>query len=124
MTPTPPDPHHTNPHPADEVVPLHVTGETLLAEARTASAGRAAHTVVAIPGLRSTLIALAAGRELAEHQAPGAAILTCLAGRVRLTTGERDWAAMGEGDIVAIPDQRHRLMADTDALVLLTVRLD
>ncbi|MBC6459676.1 hypothetical protein HKK72_17520 [Actinomadura sp. HBU206391] len=97
-------------------------GEGLLEAARAADAGRAARTVVAVPGLRVTLLALAADRELAEHEAPGAATLTCLAGRVRLATAEREWV-LNDSDLVPIPDRRHRLVADTDALVLLTVRL-
>ncbi|MCZ4509307.1 cupin domain-containing protein [Streptomyces sp. ActVer] len=108
-----------------EVTNLAAMGEQLLADARSATSGtsgRAARTVVALPGLRVTLIALASGSELAEHEAPGSATLTCLTGRVTLSTTDRTWA-LGEGDIVAIPDQRHGLTAETDAVVLLTVRL-
>ncbi|MDQ0946883.1 quercetin dioxygenase-like cupin family protein [Streptomyces phaeochromogenes] len=105
-----------------EVTELPAMGERLLADARSANSGRAARTVVALPGLRVTLIALASGSELAEHEAPGAATLTCLTGRVTLGTTDRTWP-LGQGDIVAIPDQRHSLTAETDAAVLLTVRL-
>ena len=110
---------------AGEVTNLPAMGEQLLADARSAIAGnsgRAARTVVALPGLRVTVIALASGSELAEHEAPGAATLTCLTGRVTLNTTDRTWP-LGQGDIVAIPDQRHSLTAETDAAVLLTVRL-
>jgi hypothetical protein len=58
--------HLTNP----VLVPLRSLGQDLLAEARTVSSGRAARTVVAVPGWRTTLLALTAGRERAEHQAP------------------------------------------------------
>ncbi|MFD1657505.1 LuxR family transcriptional regulator [Streptomyces caeni] len=112
--------------PADEaadVVALDVLAEQLLIEAAASPAGRAARTVAALPGLRTTLIALTAGQELAEHQAPGAALLTCLAGRVRLATTEREWS-LHRHTLVPIPPERHRLVADAPAVVMLTVRLD
>ncbi|WP_327694977.1 cupin domain-containing protein [Streptomyces sp. NBC_00459] len=113
---------------AGEVTNLSAMGEQLLADARSTgsansgSSGRAARTVVALPGLRVTLIALAKGSELAEHEAPDAATLTCLTGRVTLRATDRAWP-LGQGDIVAVPDERHSLTAETDAAVLLTVRL-
>lgn len=126
------DTHHNGPArppeahlSAGEVTNLSAMGEELLADARSAhsgSSGRAARTVVSLPGLRVTLIALATGSELAEHEAPGAATLTCLTGRVTLRAADRTWP-LGQGDIVAIPDRRHSLAAETDAAVLLTVRL-
>ncbi|MFE7754535.1 LuxR family transcriptional regulator [Streptomyces sp. NPDC057429] len=112
----------SDPAPASEVVPLHAAGQSLLADAHAARARRAARTVVSVPGLRTTLLALVAGCELAEHDAPGAATLGCLTGRVRLATTDREWV-LDEHDLIPIPDQRHRLIADTDSVVLLTVRL-
>jgi quercetin dioxygenase-like cupin family protein len=108
---------------AGAAVSLRALGEQLLNEARAAGAGRAARTVVALPGLRTTLLALAEGRELAEHEAPGSATLVCLAGQVVLVAGDRQWR-LGEYDVAAIPAERHSLHAQTDALALLTVRLD
>ncbi|SEP86309.1 MULTISPECIES: cupin domain-containing protein [Streptomyces] len=110
-------------HPAGEVAGLKAQGEWLLAEAGAADSGRKAQTVVKVPGLSVTLMALASGHGLAEHQAPGAATLLCLTGRVTLSTVGREWE-LGPDDLIAIPAERHRLTADTDALVLLTVRLD
>ena len=106
-----------------QIIALRPLGEQLLAEARAAHCGRAARTIIALPGLRATLLALAAGHELADHEAPGAATLTCLSGHAVLATGDQRWD-LNDQDTVAIPDQRHRLTADTDTLVLLTVRLD
>jgi len=120
MTTTRPTPDHVQP---GEITALRTLGTQLMAEARAANSGRASRTVIALPGLRATLLALAAGHELAEHQAPGAAILTCVHGQATLATGEQQWR-LHDDDTVAIPDQRHRLTAETDALVLLTVRLD
>ena len=108
---------------AGEVVPLRTFGDRLLDEARAAGSGRAARTIIALPGLRTTLLALAAGRELAEHQAPGSATIACLSGEATLATGDREWRLRAD-DAVAIPQERHRLLAERDTLVLLTVRLD
>lgn len=108
---------------AGEVVSLRIFGDRLLDEARAAGSGRAARTIITLPGLRTTLLALAAGRELAEHQAPGSATLACLSGEATLATGDREWR-LRANDAVAIPEERHRLLAERDTLVLLTVRLD
>ncbi|WP_183099918.1 cupin domain-containing protein [Nocardioides pelophilus] len=99
---------------------------TLAAEqveaARAASSGRAAVTVHGGQehDLRQTVIALAAGRSLGEHDAPGEATLQVLSGEVRLHAGEETWAG-AEGDYLLIPPHRHDLEAVTDAAVLLTV---
>ncbi|MFI0419026.1 cupin domain-containing protein [Spongiactinospora sp. 9N601] len=92
----------------------------LLATARETAAGRAARTVHAGHGLRQTLLALAAGRGLGEHDSPGEATLQVLAGRVRLSAGAESWEG-GAGDIIAIPPLRHALDAIEDSAVLLTV---
>jgi len=108
---------------AGGVVPLRTLGDRMLDEARAAHSGRAGRTIIALPGLRTTLLALAAGSELAEHQAPGSATIVCLSGEVTLAAGDREWRLRAD-DAVAIPEERHRLLAEADALVLLTVRLD
>jgi quercetin dioxygenase-like cupin family protein len=106
---------------------VNTTSLTRLAEdqldkARTASSGRAAVTVHGghEHDLRQTLIALAAGRTLGEHDAPGEATLQVLVGSVRLTAGDEAWEGTA-GDHVVIPPLRHDLHAETDAVVLLTV---
>lgn len=91
-------------------------------QAREANSGRAAH---AIHGghdcqLRHTVLALAAGRELAEHESPGEATLQVLHGHVRLNTNDEVWEGR-TGDFVAIPPARHALTAIEDSVVLLTV---
>jgi quercetin dioxygenase-like cupin family protein len=97
-------------------------GEEQLAEAREASSGRAGFTVFGghEHDLRQTLIALVEGRELGEHEAPGEASLLVLRGRVRLSTDTDSWVG-SEGDYVIIPSSREKLLAETDAVVLLTV---
>jgi quercetin dioxygenase-like cupin family protein len=96
--------------------------EQLLAQAHGTHSGRAAHTVYGgrDHALRQTVIALAGGHELAEHESPGEATLQVLSGRVRLTAGDEAWEG-GPGEIVAIPSARHALAALEDASVLLTV---
>lgn len=102
----------------------HLADEQLDA-ARASTAGRAAHTIHGGHDhmLRQTLIALADGRELAEHQSPGQATLQVLRGRVRLRTADDEWQGE-QGDYLVIPQERHSLHADTDAVVLLTVLAD
>lgn len=106
---------------------LSLTGlaDEHLDKAYASSAGRSAHTIHGGHDhlLRQTVIALAAGRELGEHDSPGQATLQVLRGRVRLRTADDEWSG-GPGDYLVIPRQRHNLHADTDAVVLLTVLAD
>jgi quercetin dioxygenase-like cupin family protein len=106
-------------HPTD----LPATVDALLVEAAAASTGRAARTLPRPDGwaLRQTVLAILAGRGLAEHASPGEATLQVLSGRVRLTAGPEAWEA-GPGQLLIIPEQRHSLAALEDAAVLLTVR--
>jgi quercetin dioxygenase-like cupin family protein len=91
--------------------------------AREASSGRSSVTVYGghEHALRQTLIALAGGRRLEDHESPGEATMQVLHGRVRLTSGGS--AADGTlGDLLVIPPGRHALGALEDrAAVLLTV---
>jgi quercetin dioxygenase-like cupin family protein len=93
-----------------------------LKTANEASSGRSAHTVYGGHEhvLRQTLIALAAGRSLDEHENPGEATLEVIHGRVRLTANDVAWDAM-PGDHLVIPTSRHALEALEDCVVLLTV---
>ena len=87
-----------------------------------AAGGRAAHTVYGghEKVLRQTLIAMIRGSELSEHENPGQATVLVLHGRVRLSSADLEWEG-SPGDLITVPDARHRLEALEDSAVLLTV---
>ncbi len=92
--------------------------------AQNAPSGRSAHTVYGghEHTLRQTLIALAAGRKLDEHENPGEATVYVLQGRVRLSAGDKSWDSP-PGHQMIVPDARHTLEALEDAVVLLTTAM-
>jgi len=96
----------------------------LLGQARELAAGRAARSLTPGAGtpLTQTLLALAEGQGLDEHQAPGPATLQVLVGEVILQTGETE-LALHPNAWVAIPPAPHELRATTDAVVVLTVAM-
>ncbi len=89
--------------------------------AHAASSGRSARTVYGgrEHRLRQTVIALAAGRMLDDHEAPDEATLHVLLGRVRLAAGDAEWRGAA-GHLIVVPSSRHTLHAEEDAVVLLT----
>ena len=96
--------------------------DSQLTAARASSSGRSAVTIFGghEHDLRQTLIALAAGHTLGEHESPGDANLQVLVGTVRRDHQVVAGAALPR--LVARREpHRHGLHADTDAVVLLTV---
>jgi quercetin dioxygenase-like cupin family protein len=93
-----------------------------LETARQKSNGRSAHTVYGghEHALRQTVIALAAGQILDEHENPGEATVHVLHGRVRLATTEQSREG-STGDFLIVPPARHTLESLEDSVVLLTV---
>lgn len=93
-----------------------------LERAESASSGRSSHTIYGGHEhvLRQTVIAMAQGQGLNDHESPGEATLLVLHGRVRLETSTQSWEG-AEGDHLVLPPERHNLMALTRAAVLLTV---
>lgn len=91
--------------------------------AASSSAGRSAATVLggSRQTLRQTVVALRADTSLDDHESPGEASLQVLSGRVRLVTTSGEDVEGLQGDLLVIPDERHRLEAVEDAIVLLTV---
>lgn len=94
----------------------------LLAEARGRSNGRSSQTVHGghEHALRQTVIALAEGQGLNEHEGPPEATLQVLVGRVRLSSQSDSWEGVAD-DFLVIPRERHDLVALADSAVLLTV---
>jgi len=105
-----------------ESTSLDKLADERLAAARDHASGRSAHTVHGghQHAMRQTLIALAAGHSLGEHDSPPEATLQVLRGRVRLRAQTGEWEGQG-GDFVIIPSERHSLEAVEDSAVLLTV---
>lgn len=105
-----------------DVISLAEMSEELLTKARSVDSGRAAQTVHGGQShqLRQTVIAMASGQGLAEHESPGEATLQVLVGRVRLA-GASGAAEGSAGDFLVIPSERHSLDALEDSVVILTV---
>ena len=105
-----------------ETMSLAGLTEQHLAIAQQAGNGRSAHTIYGghTRNLRQTLIALAGGQRLDEHENPGEATLQVLHGQVRLLAGA-DEQSGSTGDLLVIPDSRHSLEAIHDSVFLLTV---
>lgn len=101
---------------------LTTIAQEQIAAARASTAHRSGRTIHGGRDhhLRQTMVALASGGELADHESPGEATLQVLAGRVVLTAGEDTWES-GPGGYLVIPPMRHRLDALEDSAILLTV---
>ncbi|WP_146792429.1 cupin domain-containing protein [Agrococcus baldri] len=103
---------------------LPALADQLLAAAREAASGRAAQSIRSGRDvqLRQTVMALTRGHGLDDHVAPGEATLQVLVGRVALRWSREEQAIeLAAGDWIDLPDARHALDAETDAVVLLTV---
>ncbi|MCX4398556.1 cupin [Streptomyces sp. NBC_00264] len=98
---------------------LNALADEHLAAARASAHGRSAHRLLHEEPLRQTVIALTSGSALDEHNAPAAASLQVLRGRVRLTAASGD-VELEAGELHPIPQERHGLLALEDAVVLLT----
>lgn len=99
---------------------LTALATALIDSAREGNSGKAAQQIFSSPVLKAVLIGLRSGSGLAEHNAPPAATLQCLSGRVRLYAQDREWI-LGPGQYAAVPPERHGVDALEDSAVLLTV---
>jgi quercetin dioxygenase-like cupin family protein len=85
--------------------------------------GRSGRTLVKDGPLRVTLVVLAAGGSLAEHEADGPITVQPLDGRVRFDTADGSWD-LGPGDLLAArAGVRHSVASEGGASFLLTVAL-
>ena len=103
-------------------VDLERLADEIRDEARTAPAGRAARNLLPGPGaaLTQSVMGLAAGRQLAEHDNPGVATLQVLRGRVAIRAGDEE-VELEAGQWAPIPAGRHSVHSHADAAMLLTV---
>jgi quercetin dioxygenase-like cupin family protein len=108
-----------------ESTSLTALADEQLAQARQNHSGRAAHTIHGghDHALRQTLVALAQGHGLGQHDSPGEATLQVLRGHVKLITAADSWDGK-TGDYLTIPAARHSVDALEDSVILLTVLTD
>jgi quercetin dioxygenase-like cupin family protein len=107
----------------DDLTQLDELATQLLAEATSSSAHRAARTLIAGKApLRQTVIALAAGAEMSEHENPGYATVHLLSGNARLDAGSRSWE-LRAGSHLVVPNERHSVRAEADTVMLLSAVL-
>ena len=104
------------------VVALPQLAAELIADLPHHAGGRAARTILTGPTMRAVILAIGAGNELAEHEAPGAATLYCIAGDVTVRTHTEEWRVRS-GEHLPVPGERHAVVAHADSAVLLTVAL-
>ena len=92
--------------------------------AKNASSGRSAKTVHGghERSLRQTVVALAAGRTMAEHQNPGESTVYVIHGRILLSTSSASWSGW-LGDLIIVPDALHSVEALEDSVILVTVAM-
>jgi quercetin dioxygenase-like cupin family protein len=104
-------------------IDVHGLAGELMQKAIADGSGRAGRTLPhPVDGLRQTLIALADGTVMHEHESPGAASLMVIRGRVTILSGEDD-VEVGPHQIAPIPDRRHGVRAEEQSVVLLSVAL-
>jgi quercetin dioxygenase-like cupin family protein len=90
-----------------------------LTAARADPHGRSAEVVAHDGELRQSVIALTAGSGLGEHNAPNAATLHVLLGRVRVDSPDGEVEA-GAGQLWVLTHERHSVHALEDSAFLLT----
>jgi quercetin dioxygenase-like cupin family protein len=102
------------------VLDLAVQRELVADPAILERSGRGARTLVKNGPLAVTLITLAPGGALAEHQAEGPITIQPLAGRLRFTAAGREHD-IGPGELLsAAPRLRHAVASAEGATFLLT----
>ncbi|WP_068276584.1 cupin domain-containing protein [Aldersonia kunmingensis] len=90
--------------------------------AGSATSGRSSQTIYGghSRSLRQTVVGLAAGQSLAEHDNAGEATLLVLNGTLQVVSGSDTWKGSA-GDLIVVPRARHSVEALEDVAFLLTV---
>lgn len=93
-----------------------------LREAVSSANGRAARTVFGghEHTLRQTVIALASGTQLQEHENPGEATVLVLRGRIRISSEGQQWEGRDQ-DLLILPAGRAQITALEESSILLSV---
>lgn len=73
-------------------------------------------------GLRGLLLHLKAGEQIPDHSAPGSIAIQCLKGEVIFSSGEEQTTLTPGGLVSLAPAVPHRLRAQQDSLLLVTIR--
>jgi quercetin dioxygenase-like cupin family protein len=104
---------------------LKADTETVLAEARSSNAGRAARTLVKQGPLRLTIVGFKSGARLADHKAAGPVSIQVLEGALDVAVGQRSEKLDKGRMLVLDADVEHSLTAGSaDAVILLGITLD
>ena len=103
------------------VFDLNAEQETTAEPALLERSGRNARTLLKVGRMRATLIVLAPGGEIAEHQAEGPITVLPVRGTIRFTANSQDHD-LRPGDLLsAAPGVRHRVTSEEGGAFLLTL---
>ncbi|MBW9207892.1 hypothetical protein KV102_05865 [Mumia sp. zg.B53] len=91
--------------------------------ASSAPHGRSAELVLTDGPLRQSVLGLAEGAELSEHEAPPAGSILVLTGAIEVV-GASGTTALETGMLAQIPRERHSVKALADSVFLLTAVTD
>ena len=97
--------------------------EEYVEAASTAPHGRSAELVLQDGPLRQSVLGLAEGAELAEHEAPPAGSVLVLKGAIEIVSPSGT-IALETGMLAEIPRERHSVRALVDSAFLLTAVTD
>lgn len=100
---------------------LKAEDDALRERAASASSGRAAKTLVKEGRLRITLVALAKGTQIKEHQTEGPVSIQCLRGNVAIVTGEEETELTSGGLLVLDRKVPHAVRAIRESAILITM---
>ena len=105
-----------------EPLSLTMLADQQLAKATTEPSGRSVHPIrsEATKNLKQLIVALRAEASLSEHENPGEAVLQVISGHVQLTAGDESWQLF-PGNLIAVPQHHHDLLAVADSVILLTL---